>query len=201
MQKACGDSALQQNSHSLQAYGFRFCFTPLAGVLFTFPSRYWFTVGHRLVFSLGGWSPLIQTEFHVFRPTRDSRGPALVFAYRTFTFCGAAFQMLPLTLAVPESGPTTPRRPKTPGFGLVRVRSPLLAESRLISTPPVNEMVHFAGCRSAHLCIQCAVSCRCRKGFPIRIFPDHSVRAASRDVSPLAASFVACRCLGIHRTP
>ena len=35
------------------------------GVLFTFPSRYCFTIGHRLVFSLGEWSPQIQTRFHV----------------------------------------------------------------------------------------------------------------------------------------
>ena len=56
-------------SHSLYAYGFRFYFTPLTGVLFAFPSRYWFTIGQSVVFSLGGWSPHIQTEFHVFRPT------------------------------------------------------------------------------------------------------------------------------------
>jgi hypothetical protein len=29
----------------LYAYGFRFYFTPLTGVLFAFPSRYWFTIG------------------------------------------------------------------------------------------------------------------------------------------------------------
>jgi hypothetical protein len=29
----------------LYAYGFRFYFTPLYGVLFAFPSRYWFTIG------------------------------------------------------------------------------------------------------------------------------------------------------------
>ena len=75
----------------------------------------------------------------------------MVFAYRTFTFCGAAFQMLPLTLAVPESGPATPRRPETPGFGLVRVRSPLLAESRLISSPAGTEMVHFPAYGSERL--------------------------------------------------
>src|SRR5690606_41405268 len=27
------------------------------GVLFAFPSRYWFTIGRLRVFSLGGWSP------------------------------------------------------------------------------------------------------------------------------------------------
>ena len=39
------------------------------GVLFAFPSRYWFTIGRYRVFSLGGWSPHVQTGFHVSRPT------------------------------------------------------------------------------------------------------------------------------------
>ena len=41
------------------------------GVLFTFPSRYWFAIGHRRVFSLGGRSPLLRTGFHVSGPTRE----------------------------------------------------------------------------------------------------------------------------------
>ena len=44
---------------------FQVYFTPLTRVLFTFPSRYLFTIGYQLVFSLGGWSPQIQTGFHV----------------------------------------------------------------------------------------------------------------------------------------
>ena len=56
-------------SHCLYAYGFRFYFTPLSGVLFAFPSRYWFTIGRSRVFSLGGWSPHLQTGFHVSRLT------------------------------------------------------------------------------------------------------------------------------------
>ena len=42
------------------------------GVLFTFPSRYCFTIGHQVVFSLMGWSPLIHTRFHVPRTTLDT---------------------------------------------------------------------------------------------------------------------------------
>ena len=38
------------------------------GVLFAFPSRYWFTIGRLRVFSLRGWSPHLQTGFHVSRP-------------------------------------------------------------------------------------------------------------------------------------
>ena len=40
-----------------------------SGVLFAFPSRYWFTIGRYHVFSLGGWSPHVQTGFLVSRPT------------------------------------------------------------------------------------------------------------------------------------
>ena len=42
------------------------------GVLFTFPSRYYFTIGHQVVFRLGGWSPLLPTGFHVSGGTLDS---------------------------------------------------------------------------------------------------------------------------------
>src|SRR6266550_5876120 len=45
---------------------------PLTGVLFTFPSRYWFTIGHQGVFRLRGWSPQIHTEFHGLRATWDT---------------------------------------------------------------------------------------------------------------------------------
>src|SRR3546814_17987222 len=57
-------------SHCLYAYGFRFYFTPLSGVLFAFPSRYCFTIGQSVLFRLGGLSPTIQTQFLVLRPTR-----------------------------------------------------------------------------------------------------------------------------------
>ena len=52
---------------------FQVLFHSPLGVLFTFPSRYWFAIGHRRVFSLGGWSPRLRTGFHVPGPTRDSQ--------------------------------------------------------------------------------------------------------------------------------
>ncbi len=57
------------------AHGFRFYFTPLIGVLFTFPSRYSFAIGLTGVFSLTGWSRQIRAEFHVFRVTQDPTRP------------------------------------------------------------------------------------------------------------------------------
>ena len=64
-------------SDRLEAHGFRYCFTPLAGVLFTFPSRYWFAIGLTGVFSLAGWTPRIQTGLLVSRPTQDTTKPHL----------------------------------------------------------------------------------------------------------------------------
>ena len=52
--------------------GFQVLFHSPPGVLFTFPSRYFFTIGHQVVFSLMGWSPHIHTRFHVPRITLDS---------------------------------------------------------------------------------------------------------------------------------
>ena len=52
--------------------GFQVLFHSPPGVLFNFPSRYFFTIGYQLVFSLTGWSPLFHTRFHVSRTTLDS---------------------------------------------------------------------------------------------------------------------------------
>ena len=52
--------------------GFQVLFHSPPGVLFNFPSRYFFTIGYQLVFSLTEWSPLIHTRFHVPRTTLDT---------------------------------------------------------------------------------------------------------------------------------
>ena len=97
-------------------------------MLFPFPSRYWFAIGHVRVFRLGGWSPHVQTGFHVSRPTQ-----VLLFRFR-IRDCH------PLWSNFPECSANL-----TSGTGLVRVRSPLLTESRLMSFPPGTEMFQFPG--------------------------------------------------------
>ena len=72
MQKASRHHALRHGSDTLYAWGCRYYFTPLAGVLFTFPSRYLFTIGCQGVFSLIQWSGRIHAEFHVHRITWDT---------------------------------------------------------------------------------------------------------------------------------
>src|SRR5438445_1618899 len=48
---------------------FQVLLTPLTGVLFTFPSRYSFTIGRQGVFRLTRWSSQIQAGLHVSRLT------------------------------------------------------------------------------------------------------------------------------------
>ena len=60
-------------SYRLWACGFRLCFTPRTGVLFTCPSRYSSTIGHTGVFSLGGWSPQLHARPLVPGATQEHR--------------------------------------------------------------------------------------------------------------------------------
>ena len=58
----------------LVSTGFQVLFHSPPGVLFTFPSRYCSSIGHQVVFRLGGWSPRLPTGFLVSRGTLDPVG-------------------------------------------------------------------------------------------------------------------------------
>ena len=77
-------------------------------------------------------------------------------------------------------------------FRLFPFRSPLLGESRLISVPAGTEMFHFPAWASRFLWIQKRIGGIHRLGFPIRTSADHGLLAASRGLSQLATSFIAC---------
>ena len=64
--------------------GFQVLFHSPPGVLFTFPSRYCFTIGHQVVFSLGRWSSLLPTKFLVLRSTLDLNLFGFVLCLRDF---------------------------------------------------------------------------------------------------------------------
>src|ERR1700694_1619651 len=68
-----GCSDLEARLRLFVGVRFQVYFTPLVGVLFTFPSRYWFAIGRARVLRLGGWSPHVQTGLHVSRLTRVFR--------------------------------------------------------------------------------------------------------------------------------
>ncbi len=118
-------------------------------MLFTFPSRYWCTIGRVVVFRVGGWSPQIPTGLLVPCGTQELPRANSDFAYGSITHYGATFQKLPLSLLVPTSGSYNPVGTNPNGLPssllTARLRSPLLTGSRLISSPPGTEMFHFPG--------------------------------------------------------
>ena len=124
--------------------GIRFqdLFHPPLGVLFTFPSRYWFAIGHRGVFSLAGWSPRLQAGFHVPRLTLGRAGPA----------SGGVRGSHPVPRGFPAASPScrsavSPAlNPGRSRFGLFRFRSPLLTESILFLFLRVLRCFSSPGC-------------------------------------------------------
>ena len=166
---------------------FQSLFTPLAGVLFTFPSRYWFTIGHKRVFSLGRWSSRFHAGFLVPRATQDPASVRGSFRLRDFHPLWPAFPNRSTSCSSSYlCGPTTPRSVSLPRFGLFRVRSPLLAESLLFSSPPGTEMVHFPGFALSVLWIQTGVIRFFRMGFP------HSEISGSMPACGSPKLFAAC---------
>ena len=80
-------------------------------------------------------------------------------------------------------------------FGLFPVRSPLLRESLLMSSPPGTEMVQFPGYRLVRLCIQQTITDSHRLGYPIRPSADLRICAPPRGFSQLVTAFIAVRLL------
>ena len=89
------------------------------------------------------------------RPTQDTARYNQAFAYGGITHYADTFQSLLLTIICPQRSPTTPDA--SIWFALIRFRSPLLPESRLISTPLATEMFHFT--RFAPRRVTCFATC------------------------------------------
>ena len=90
-------------------YGFRYYFTLLFGVLFTFPLRYWFTIGVWGVFSLTRWCWQFHARFLRSRTTQDTTRP------QQFPPTGLSPAMAQLSrwfrlMSISKCGPTTPKR-------------------------------------------------------------------------------------------
>ena len=79
-----------------------------------------------------------------------------------------------------SAGPTTPHvSRKTHRFGLVPVRSPLLRESRLISSRRATEMFQFTRCPpSLPMCSAGGLQTSLWRGCPIRNLRAHRLHAA-----------------------
>ena len=103
---------------------FQVLFHSPCGVLFTFPSRYLFTIGHMLVFSLRGWAPYLHSKFLVFTATCPQK--YALFRLQDFHFLWFIF---PNDLT---------KKHISYWVGLFSFRSPLLGKSSFLSFPPAT---------------------------------------------------------------
>jgi len=103
---------------------FQVLFHSALAVLFTFPSRYLFTIGFWLVFSLTGWSPLIRTRFHLNCATLEIAVTHKLHLTWLSHCCASHSNEFSETLVRLFATPNPVLR-----FGLFHFRSPLLVKS------------------------------------------------------------------------
>jgi hypothetical protein len=179
----------------MEAHDFRVSFTPLAGVLFTVPSRY---CALSVTACSLPWTVVSPASDRVLRarPYSGNSRRSVVDGYATLTRCGAAFQ----TALPTQGGPAGARQrpvtiPTTPhDQRLAPWQSHGLGSTRFVR--------HYYGCGSLFLrllrcfswpgapCTKCSARQR-RAGCPIRRSRDHSLQAAPPRLSE--------RCPVLHR--
>ena len=113
-------------------------------MLFTFPSRYWFTIGLLRVFSLGGWARRIHTGFLVSRATQDSA----TLQMASCTGLSPSAEELSRTFHSPSvlrcRSPTTPLMPcDISGLGSSPVARHYWGNHILFSLPTGTKMFQF----------------------------------------------------------
>ena len=174
-------------------------------MLFTFPSRYWSTIGHRRVFRIGGWTPQLPTGFHVSGGTQEPSGSPRGFAYGALTLYRRPSHAVPL----PRGFVTAPCLALQPRRRL-RGRRFVLGPRSLATTRGISFDFSSSGyldvsvppVASPGLCVQPVVTGNDSRR--VRPFGDPRVERAcapNRGLSQLVASFVGFLCQGIHRLP
>ncbi len=140
---------------------FQVLFHSPPGVLFTFPSRYWFAIGRRGYLALGDGPPGFPQGFScpvvLGSPAKESSAfrlqgfhplwPAFPCRSAKQRICNSSASSAVLAHKIPQRPCRNACRLSTRhGFGLFPVRSPLLGESLLFSVPPGTKMFQFPGC-------------------------------------------------------
>ena len=140
-------------------------------------------IGHSGVFSLTGWSPHLQSRFHVSRPTLDTA----MSTHLSLTGLSPSLAGFPKTVLLnllnqlcgPNPGMHASR------FGLFRFRSPLLTESHVVfsSSGYLDVSVHRVP--FLKLCIGLRILEVCSSRFP------HSEISGSKDICSSPKLFAA----------
>ena len=157
---------------------FQVLFHSPPGVLFAFPSQYWFTIGRSRVFSLGGWSPHLQTGCHVSRPT---------FRFLSTTSSTSCKGLSPSMAALPRAFHCLQSYQKQ--AAAISLAATFAISVDFFSWSYLDVSVRFV--RLMHLWIQCMITTLLSRGSPIR---------KSADQSPFAGSpQLIASCYVLHR--
>ena len=168
----------------MYACGFRFYFTPLPGFFSPFPhGTSSLSVDYEYL-ALEDGPPIFRQDFSC---------PALLVAPLV---AHARFRIRGYHPLWPDF-PDRSANSRAKWCRLLRFRSPLLSESRLISVPPPTEMFQFSGFALPDLCIQSGVTLAGRVS-PFRYLRIKAYLPAPRSFSQAITSFVACNRQGIH---
>ena len=168
-------------------------------MLFTFPSRYWFTIGLSGVFSLAGWSRRIRSGLHVSRLTQESAmihklactglSPSVITFSKVFHF----IYFINVAVLLPRYCRNNN------GLGLSPVARRYWGNHVCFLLLQVLRC--FSSLRSLRNTMYSCYDTDCSVGFPIRTFTDQCLFTTPRDFSQCITSFFASECQGIHQMP
>jgi hypothetical protein len=168
----------------LYAYGFRIYCTPLPGFFSPFPHGTGsLSVDHEYL-ALEDGPPIFRQDFTCPALLVPRLVPPRAFRIRGYH---------PLWPDFPDRS----ARHMVKTWRLIRFRSPLLSESRLISVPPGTEMFQFPGFASLRLWIQRRMTLAGRVS-PFGHLRIKACLRAPRSFSHATTSFIACDRQGIH---
>ena len=168
----------------MYAYGFRIYFTPLPGFFSPFPHGTGSLSVEYEYLALEDGPPIFRQDFTC---------PALLVAALVPPTSCRIRGCHPLRPPFPERSAKT----SATNGRLIRFRSPLLSESRLISVPSPTEMFQFGELASMGLWIQMGVTLAGRVS-PFGHLRINARLPAPRSFSQVATSFIACNRQGIH---
>ena len=186
-------------------HGFRFFFTPLTGVLFAFPSRYFCTIGRISYLALDRGRPSFQQGFSCPAVLRYRLRSLHNFAYGDFTLSVRLSQNLSAIVKFSRNSAPFRMTALQPRyyyrFRLLQFRSPLLPESFLFSSPRVLRWFSSPSFASSTYVFSGRMTASQPPGYPIRQSTDHRMCAPPRRFSQLTTAFFASIRQGIHRKP
>ena len=154
-------------------------------MLFTFPSRYLFTIGLRRVFSLGGWARRIHTGFLVTRATQDTGRLQSAAGTGLSPSADRLSRLFPSPRSCHHPVLQPRERLDAPGLGCSPFARHYLGNHVLFSLPAGTKMFQFPALAPAHTKVR--VSGRQPDGLP------HSDTRGSQVACTYPRIFAACR--------